>query len=134
FHRLSLASLLLNIVVGALMALLALSAIAALLLSQLSETLAAPLVRLTESLNWLMVHSVDPFARAHLASVRLPEYSGRMACIYALYYVPCLLLAFMLARWQPLRPESNGEGKRSISTRPVAQLSGLASATLLVLI
>ncbi|HEX8920750.1 MAG TPA: ComEC/Rec2 family competence protein, partial [Pyrinomonadaceae bacterium] len=76
FHRLSLASLVLNILVGALMAGLALVALAALLLSQLSGWLAAPLFKLAEGLNWLMIHSVDPFAGAGLASVRLPEYTG----------------------------------------------------------
>lgn len=101
FHRLSLAALILNIWVGALMALLGLIALVALLLSQLSETLAAPLFKLAEGLNWLMVHSVDPFAQAHLASIRLPHYTGWPFIIYILYYVPLILLAVGLARWNP---------------------------------
>ena len=102
FHRLSLASLVLNIVVGALMAGLSLVALAALLLSQLSGWLAAPLFKLAEALNWLMIHSVDPFASAGLASVRLPEYTGWPAVIYVLYYAPLGLLAIALARWNPV--------------------------------
>jgi competence protein ComEC len=103
FHRLPIASLLLNIGVGALMATLALLSLLALGLSQLSAALSAPLVYLAEHLNWLMVHSVDPFARLHLASIRLPEYHGQAASVYALYYLPLAFLLVKLARWQPVR-------------------------------
>ncbi|HEV7860302.1 MAG TPA: ComEC/Rec2 family competence protein [Pyrinomonadaceae bacterium] len=137
FHRLSLASFLLNIVVGVLMAALSLLALAALFLSQLSVTLAAPLIWLAERLNWLMVHSVDPFAGAHLASIRLPEYTGWMACLYLLYYAPTVMLAFALARWQPLRRFINtttaGEQQQR-ARRLFNSLAGVAFVTLLVLI
>ncbi|HYE64488.1 MAG TPA: ComEC/Rec2 family competence protein, partial [Pyrinomonadaceae bacterium] len=111
FHRLSLSSLILNIGVGALMALLALLALMALALAQLSEMLAAPLFKLAEDVNWLMVHSVDPFMSAHLASVRLPEYTGWAASLYVLYYVPLIVLAVALARWNPVRqmPAASGD-------------------------
>src|SRR5207248_1516038 len=102
--RLSIASLILNIWVGALMALLGLIALAALLFSQLSAILATPLFKLAEGLNWLMVHSVDPFANAGIASVRLPQYTGWPSIIYILYYVPLALLAIVLARWNPFTP------------------------------
>jgi competence protein ComEC len=102
FHRLSPASLVLNIFVGALMVLLAFSGLAALALTPLSTTLAAPLARVAEASAALMTHSVDPFARAHVASLRLPEYTGWPACVYALYFVPLLLLAAALLRWRPL--------------------------------
>ena len=103
FHRVSLASLILNIVVGMLMAVLCLFALAALLLFQVSEGLAAPLFRLAEWTNWLMIHSVDPFTSARVASLRLPEYTGWAAGLYVLYYLPLLMLIFALARWRPLR-------------------------------
>jgi competence protein ComEC len=134
FHRLSLASFLLNIIVGVLMASLSLVALAALVVSQLSATLAAPLIWLAERLNWLMVHSVDPFAVAHLASVRLPEYTSWMAAIYVLYYAPYLWLASALARWQPLRRAINA-GEESFSARRLfTLLAGVWFAALLVLI
>jgi predicted membrane metal-binding protein len=60
FHRLSLASPLLNIFVGALLVLLAFAALAALALSSFSATLAAPLTRLAEATATLLIHSVDP--------------------------------------------------------------------------
>ncbi|HMF58422.1 MAG TPA: ComEC family competence protein, partial [Pyrinomonadaceae bacterium] len=58
FHRLSFASLVLNIWVGVLMAALSLLTLLSLLVSQLSAMFAAPLFALAETLNRLMVHSV----------------------------------------------------------------------------
>lgn len=100
FHRLSFASLILNIVVSLLLAALTAVALAALLLSQLSLTLAAPLIHLTDAINWLMIHSVDPFTHFNLASIRLPEYSGSGALVYVVYFVPLLTLVVMR---KPLR-------------------------------
>lgn len=117
FHRLSLASLVLNIGVSAMMAGVVVTAALSLLLAQLSSTLAAPLVSLTNALNWLTIHSVDPFARAGLASIRLPEYTGWASSVYGLYYVPLVGLALLLARWQPLRLPNS----RQPSLRPFAR-------------
>ena len=49
-----------------------------------------------------MVHSVDPFSNLGLAAFRLPEYSGSAAFIYAIYYLPLLLLVIALSHWRPL--------------------------------
>jgi len=92
FHRLSPASLVLNIVVGILLAVLTAVALVALLLSQMSVTLAAPFFKLANTIDWLMIHSVDPFAHFNLASLRLPEYAGVGALLYLLYYVPLLVI------------------------------------------
>jgi competence protein ComEC len=59
-------------------------------------------LKLAEAINWLMVHSVDPFANVGVASLRLPEYSGWARLIYIAYYVPLLFLIISLARWEPL--------------------------------
>src|SRR3712207_7959929 len=56
-----------------------------------------------------MTHGVDPFARAHVASLRLPEYTGWPACVYALYFVPLLLLSAALLRWRPLGSPPRGK-------------------------
>jgi competence protein ComEC len=96
FHRLSLASLVLNIVVSVLLAALVAVALLALLISQ------APLFKLADAINWLMVHSVDPFSSFDWATFRLPEYSGHAAFIYAIYYLPLLLLLLTLSHWRPL--------------------------------
>jgi competence protein ComEC len=134
FHRLPIASLVLNIGVGALMAMLALVSLLALFISQLSATLAAPLLWLAEHLSWLMVHSVDPFTRLHIASTRLPEYQGAAASVYVLYYVPLVFLAVMLSRWQPLRRDlMSGDDERRFA-RFVPRLAGIALAALMAVI
>jgi competence protein ComEC len=104
FHRLSLASFVLNIGISVLMAAVAVIATFAMLLAQASTTLAAPFVSLANWLTWMMVHSVDPFSRVGVASLRIPEYTGGASIIYGLYYLPLLALIRSLSRWQPLRP------------------------------
>ncbi|HUQ31636.1 MAG TPA: ComEC/Rec2 family competence protein [Pyrinomonadaceae bacterium] len=137
FHRLSVASLFLNIIVGALMAALALIASAALLLSTLGAWPAAPFFKLAEALSRLMVHSVDPFAAVGLASVRLPEYTGWPFVFYLLYYAPLAVLAIKLAGWNPLRPPAPAikiGWKRSLLRGPRAAAIALALLfTLIVL-
>jgi competence protein ComEC len=108
FHRLSLASFLLNIGVSLLMGAVAASAAAGLLIAQFTPALAAPFIRVADALNWLMVHSVDPFASVGAASIRLPEYTGWAATVYVLYYVPLTILVVSLWRWTPLRLPGSG--------------------------
>jgi len=123
FHRLSLSSLLLNIVVGVLLALLAAVALVGLLLANVGTSIATPVIKLAEAINWLMVHSVDPFSDAGIASSRLPEYTGWMRGVYVLYYVPLLMLVITLHRWEPL---SRFSRKRSIVPLTVVQLTLIA--------
>jgi competence protein ComEC len=99
FHRLSLESLLLNIVVSVLLAVLVGVALIALLIAQVSPAASTPLFKLADAINWLMVHSVDPFSGLNF---RLPEYSGSAVCLYAVYYLPLLLLMVALSNWRPL--------------------------------
>ena len=127
FHRLSLSSLVLNIVVSVSLALLAAVALVALLVAQVSAPVAVPLLKLAEAINWLMVHSVDPFSDVGIASLRLPEYSGWARLIYVAYYVPLVLLVVALERWDPL---SRFVKKRTTDNRivllAVAQLALIA--------
>lgn len=102
FHRLSPASLVLNIVVSILLAALVAVALLALLLAQISVAIAAPLFKLADAINWLMVHSVDPFSKFDWAGFRLPEYSDSAALLYGLYYLPLLVLVIALSHWRPL--------------------------------
>lgn len=106
FHRLTPASLLLNLYVGALMTVLSFAALAAAAAAQLGAWAAEPFVHAAELTNWLMAHGVDPFDAAGVAGVRLPEYAGAGACVYLLYYAPLLVLARSLARWSPLATPS----------------------------
>ena len=86
------------------MALLALIALAAILIAQVSTIAASPLIWLSEKIEWLTVHSIDPIARWAFASVRLPHYHGPAALVYPLYFILLFLLVRGLAQWNPLRP------------------------------
>lgn len=135
FHRFSLASFILNIFVGALMAALSLIAVAALLLSQLSAQVAAPLVWLAEHLNWLMTHAVDPFSSLGIAALRVPEYTGSSSIIYTLYYVPLSVLAVALARWNPLRnPSREDADERAATCHRATRAAALPLTLMLVVI
>ena len=132
FHRLSLASIVLNIGVSLVMAILAAVALATLVIAPISSALAAGLSSIAGSLNWLMVHSVDPFASLGLASIRLPDYSGRGGVIYLLYYIPLVLLWWLLARWNPLAAPVRRSKKRKASR--IIGLVALAQAGALFVI
>jgi len=119
FHRVSLAALLLNIFVGGLMALLVLVAFAATLVAILGEKLAAPLRMITEEIDWLMIHSVDPFNWLGFESIRLPHYRGWWAGVYVLYFFVLSLLLLALARWQPLRLGSPITRQTTLARRAV---------------
>jgi len=126
FHRLSLASLLLNIVVSVLLAALVAVALVALLLSQ------APLFKLADAINWLMVHSVDPFTSFDLAALRLPEYTGPAAVLYVIYYFPLLLLLFALSHWLPLALLKERRCKLHRFVLPMSILQALLIAVLIL--
>jgi competence protein ComEC len=131
FHRLSLASLLLNIVVSVLLAVLVGVAMLALLISQVSTSISAPLFKLSNAIEWVMVHSVDPFSNLGIASLRLPEYSGPAALVYALYYVPLLILVVALAHWRPLGSQSDRRCRLHRFVTPLAAIQLLLLAILI---
>ena len=132
FHRLSLASLLLNIVVSVLLAALVLVAIVALLVAQVSPTISAPLFKLADVINWVMVHSVDPFSDLGLAAFHLPEYSGRTTVVYLIYYVPLLLLVIALSHWRPLAAPAEGRCKLQHWLLPLSLAQSLLVAVLVL--
>ncbi|MEP6911150.1 MAG: ComEC/Rec2 family competence protein [bacterium] len=114
FHRLSLASFLLNIGVSVFMGGVAFTAALGLAVGLISSTLAGPFISFANALNSLMVHSVDPFERMGAASIRLPEYTSWAAAVYGLYYIPLTVLAVSLSRWKPLSlPEAGREINQS---------------------
>ncbi len=130
FHRVSIASLLLNIFVGVLMVVLALTALAALLVSQVSTMLGGLLVLFAEKTNWLMTHSVDPLSVLGLASIRLPHYSGWAAGVYAVYFIWLAVLVGSMSKWNPLRSHSASTGLNRRMVKAAA--IGFAVALLVV--
>lgn len=112
FHRVSLAAFVLNIGVSALMILLSFVAVLALLVDWFNSAVAMPLVLLTNALNWLTVNSVVPFSHFQIASLRIPEYSGKAVWLYPLYFAPLICLAIALGRWRPLDQPQTDPGRR----------------------
>ena len=113
FHRISLIGIFLNVWVGLLMAIESLVAIPAIFAAQISTTLAAPLVLITEILNWITIHTADLFIENGWASFRLPHYSGAMRAIYILYFLPLIVLTYLLHHWKPFSLESKVRSLKS---------------------
>jgi competence protein ComEC len=86
------------------MAFLALVGLMGLLIDLIAPEAARVFYGIANGLNWLMVHSGDPFVRWGISSARIPEYSGWPILIYVLYCLPLSALAFSLSRWRPLLP------------------------------
>jgi len=134
FHRLSIASFVLNIFVGATMLVLTFAAVAAVMVSQASVWLAAPLIMIAEKSNWIMIHLVDPFSRFGLASVRLPHYPGWGRSIYVLYFLPLLYLIWQLIRWNPLGAPASSRRASSLNTIGKSVLAIVSFMVLLLLV
>ena len=128
FHRFSPASLFLNTFVGIGMAAVAVAALAGVVMAQVSATVSEPLFLAANSLNWLMVHSVDPFTRAQVASIRVPEYTGSLVSVYFLYYFPLATLSLLLMKWRPLELSKNARARnrRVLWIVTCAQLAAVA--------
>lgn len=134
FHRVSPAGVVLNIGVGVLMAVLGILALAALAVSHLSITLAAPMISLANAVNWLLVHCVDLFSPFGGASFRLPEYTGWPAALYVIYFVPLAVLALALARWQPLRRMRSRSSAKHRRWRKITAVAAVLQSSLLLLL
>jgi len=110
FHRVSFASLVLNLWVGIFIVLQNITAIIAMILSTVSENFSLPLIKLTEVFNWLLLLFPKLFVENDLASIRVPIYSGWMKGIYSLYFIPLFFLTFLVNRWNPF---SSGRPSKS---------------------
>jgi len=101
FHRISVASILLNLWVGLFIALESFAAVIGALFTRISELLAAPFFWVAEVLNWLMLALPHLFSDNGWASFRLPAYSGAGRAVYILYFLPIVILALAADRWKP---------------------------------
>ena len=108
FHRISFASVLLNIWVGLIIALESFAAVIGLVLSAIASTLAGPFFKIAEALNWLLVSLPGWFVDDGWASFRLPAYSGYGRTIYFLYAAAAICIAYFLFKWNPFALEQKG--------------------------
>ncbi|PYT00466.1 MAG: hypothetical protein DMF63_07825 [Acidobacteria bacterium] len=119
FHRVSAASILLNLWVGFFLAAESFAGVFAVLVSKASYWLAAPLVELTEFFNAAMMSVPAWLSDLGYAGFRLPAYSGVGRCVYILYGIAVALAARRVLAWRPFDLR-NGTWRLSITVAPVA--------------
>lgn len=108
FHRVSVASVLLNLWVGTLIALESFAAVIAVAAGIVSEPIAAGFYRLTEVLNSAMLALPSVFADDPAWSFRVPAYSGAGRVWYILFFFLIGIAAIMLNRWDPFAVRRRG--------------------------
>jgi competence protein ComEC len=101
FHRVAPVSIVLNLWVGVLMAAESFAALFAVLFASISDFFAMPFLALTEALNYLLVSVPGVLSDGDWASWRVAHYSGAMRLIYAVYYLPLVILSAALWKWDP---------------------------------
>ncbi|MGH9819710.1 MAG: MBL fold metallo-hydrolase, partial [Pyrinomonadaceae bacterium] len=101
FHRVSFASVLLNLWVGLFIVLESFAAVFGVLFSHVSSFVALPFLRLAEIFNWLLLSIPGIFVDGGLASFRLPAYSGTGRIVYFLYAIPVAAAAYWIFSWDP---------------------------------
>jgi len=124
FHRLSFASVFLNLWVGPLLAVESMSAIIAVISGSFSHAIAFPFITLTETLNWLLVSIPSVFTESTFAGFRVPIYSGPARAVYLIYFLPVIVMSIFLARWDPFSLRKTSKKHRTIfvSTAAFAML------------
>lgn len=115
FHRISGASVLLNLWVGILLAFESFAAVAAVAVGQISGSLALPLQYLVELLNGLLLVVPNLLIDTDWASVRVPVYSGPLRAVYAIYFCPLFLLVWLLWHWRPFAVSRGRLGRQAFA-------------------
>ncbi len=123
FHRVTPASIPLNIWTGVLIALESFSSLTAVTFSYVSASLALPFVWLTEIIHWLMVSVPGQFADFGWLSFRVPVYPGTEAWIYAVFYGTIIPLGLTVFIWNPFIVTSGSSRVRSGTISAIAFLA-----------
>ncbi|HEV8593875.1 MAG TPA: ComEC/Rec2 family competence protein [Pyrinomonadaceae bacterium] len=123
FHRVSFASIFLNLWVGVVLAVETFFAIAAVIVSNISVTLAMPFAAAAEMFNGLLVSLPRYFMHFGSFSSRIPVYPGVGKIVYLMYGMLVAAVAILVFQWEPLRlKDFSITWKRSIFTLAVAAL------------
>ena len=130
FHRVSPASVFLNLWVGVVMAAESFAAVFSVLFGQLSTSIAVIFAMITNGLNWLLIEVPRLFSDLGWASFRAPIYPGWGKAIYLVYFIPVVILAAILYRWDPFalrRP-----AKPALVSASISGLSTLIIACVII--
>jgi competence protein ComEC len=126
FHRISPAAVLLNLWVGAFLALESFAAVGAVLVNSFSGWLSAPLIVLTEFLNTSMMLVPTWFSEGGVASFRLPVYSGPWRVIYFVYGISVATAAASIFKWDPFAlNKARGRSRLAIASIALTCFLGL---------
>ncbi len=108
FNRVAPVGVLLNVMAGLLTMSLMGGAVATILTDMLNGWLAAKLEFIITALHHLLVNAVVPFANIPAATFRAAHYEGWQEIIYAVYFIPLMLLAILIDRWRPVSVKDEG--------------------------
>ena len=134
FHRITPVSIVMNLWVGAVIALESFAALAAVAINIFSNFLAAPFFSLTEFLNYLLLNAPSSLVLGDWSSWRIPNYSGAFGVVYAIYFLPLTVLTISVWKWdvfkiRDLRSEIRPLNKR-INARTLVFTATAASMIL----
>ncbi len=130
FNRVVFGAIFLNLYAGVMIAAESFAAIAAASAAAISEGLAVPFIRMTETLNLLLVGVSENAAAIEYFGLRLPAYSGFGRIIYAAYLLCIAAAAISFHRWNAFalnRPRN----LRKLYSAGAAVIALLAAAILL---
>ena len=116
FHRVTPISIVMNLWVGAVIALESFSALAGIVTGGFSEFLAAPFFSLTEFLNYLLSSAPSFLVQGNWSSWRVPNYSGAFSGLYFLYFLPLIALTISLWNWDIFQIANLRSEKRFFET------------------
>ncbi len=120
FHRISMASVILNIWVSFFIAIESFAAISGVMLSHLFSPLAAPFFRIADLANSVMLSLPKVLSGMNWASFRPPAYLWPTSAVYSLYFVPLIVLVVAFNHWRPFELVSGSRFLRRAFILPAA--------------
>ena len=79
-----------------------LTALGAITVSGLSAWISSQLAFVVNAAHYVLVNAIVPFVDLPFATFRAAHYEGWHTIVYALYFVPFAMLAWLLDRWRPI--------------------------------
>lgn len=134
FHRFTPVSVLMNLWVGIVIALESFSALAAVAISAFSQFLSAPLFSLTEFLNYLLSSAPSFIVRSNWSSWRLPNYSGQLGLIYAIYFLPLVTATILIWKWDIFRVSSSTAAIKAFGKTIAARTIAIVTAAIFIVL
>lgn len=122
FHRVTPISVLMNLWSGILIAVESFTSLLAILFSIVGESLAVPLIYITEWVQWLLVRAPGSLVNVSWLSFRVPIYPQAEGWLYAGYLLSILALTFAMFTWDPFSLPPQKRTTRAL----IAPLMGFA--------